>query len=207
MTLLQKQLREITVWRRRLLLNINSIFLFKRILTLSSNVSQIYKRRNPEVTVLYQLVQDYFEDWYGNYILKHGEVLPRYVEAEFRAYFKCGILAYGIARAYCASCRADFVVAFSCKKRGVCPSCSTKHMHSITAHLVENVLPKLPMRQWVLSVPKWIRYFIARESKLLSKVLRIFVNEIEKQLKKSSVGIEREARLGAVSFYLTVLRN
>ncbi len=74
------------------------------------------------------------------------------------------------------------------------------NMHSITAHLVENVLPKLPLRQWVLSVPKWIRYFIARESKLLSKVLRIFVNEIEKQLKKSSAGIESEARLGAVSF-------
>ena len=40
-------------------------------------------------------------------------------------------------------------------------------------HIVEEVLPKLPLRQWVLSVPKWIRYYLAKDPSLASQVLRI----------------------------------
>ena len=106
------------------------------------------------------LAQNTFLEWSGNYSLRHDEELPEYVEREFKGYFKCGILAHGFARTYCANCRGDFIVAFSCKKRGVCPSCNTKHMIFITLHLLEEVLPKLPLRQWVLSVPKWLRYHL-----------------------------------------------
>ena len=40
-----------------------------------------------------------------------------------RAYLDCGILAYGLVRARCEDCGASRSVAFSCKKRGFCPSC------------------------------------------------------------------------------------
>ena len=36
----------------------------------------------------------------------------------------CGILCFGFGRARCASGGQGFVVAFSCKGRGVCPSCN-----------------------------------------------------------------------------------
>lgn len=158
----------------------------------------IYKRRNPQATVFYQVVQNTFLEWSGNYSLRHDEVLPAYVEKEFNDYFKCGILAHGFARAYCASCGSDFIVGFSCKKRGVCPSCNTKHMTSITMHLLEKVLPKLLLRQWGQSVPKWLRYHLKKDAALASQVLRIFINEIEKQLKKSCDGITDDAKLGAL---------
>ncbi len=119
---------------------------------------------------------------------------------QFKAYFKCGILAHGFARAYCASCGGDYIVGYSCKKRGVCLSCNTKHIISITTHFLEEVLPKLPLRQWVLSVPKWLRYHLAKEAELASQVLRISIAEIEKQLKRSCDGIRDGAKLGAVSF-------
>ena len=80
-------------------------------------------------------------------------------------------------------------LAYSCKKRGVCPSCNTKHMIFITLHLLEEVLPKLPLRQWVLSVPKWRRYHLTKDAALASQVLRIFIDEIEKKLKKLCDGI------------------
>jgi len=68
-------------------------------------------------------------------------------------------------------------------------------------HLASEVIPKLPMGQWVLSVPKWIRYYLARDSSLASKVLRIFIDEIQKQLKTlSGTKISDEAKLGAISF-------
>ena len=92
-----------------------------------------------------------------------------------------GRLSYGFARARCV-CGTDLIIAFSCKRRGFCPSCNTKHMIATATHFIESVLAKLPLRQWVLSVPKWIRYYLARDASLASQVLRIFIDEIKKQL-------------------------
>jgi hypothetical protein len=54
--------------------------------------------------------------------------VPSYVEEELRGYLECGLLCFGFARAICMTCRTGFVVAFSCKGRGVCPSCNGRHM-------------------------------------------------------------------------------
>jgi len=51
-------------------------------------------------------------------------------------------------------------------------------------HLIEEVLPIVPVRQCVLSLPKVIRYYVARNDELLGKVLKIFIQEIERPLKK-----------------------
>ena len=47
-----------------------------------------------------------------------------HVERDFRRYLECGVLAHGFARAPCGQCGHDLPVAFSCKGRGVCPSCN-----------------------------------------------------------------------------------
>ena len=59
------------------------------------------------------------------------------------------------------TCRTGFVVAFSCKGRGVCPSCNGRHMAQTAAHLVDHVIPPVPVRQGVISVPKRLRRFLA----------------------------------------------
>nr|WP_238157921.1 transposase zinc-binding domain-containing protein [Klebsiella pneumoniae] len=51
----------------------------------------------------------------------------------------------------CEHCRAERLVAFSCKKRGFCPSCGARRMAESARHLVEEVFG--PRRQWVLSFP------------------------------------------------------
>ncbi|MCX7402354.1 MAG: transposase zinc-binding domain-containing protein [Planctomycetia bacterium] len=50
-----------------------------------------------------------------------------FVEEEFRGYLTCGLLCFGFARALCTQCTQTFVVAFSCKRRGVCPSYNARH--------------------------------------------------------------------------------
>ena len=50
--------------------------------------------------------------------------LPRYVQEELRGYLRCGVFAHGFVRAHCDGCGHDLLVAFSCKARGVCPSCA-----------------------------------------------------------------------------------
>jgi len=66
---------------------------------------------------------------------------PTYVKKAFRKYLECGIFANGFARARCDDCGHDYLVAFSCKGRGVCPSCNTRRMAEAAAHLSGHVFP------------------------------------------------------------------
>jgi len=52
----------------------------------------------------------------------------------------------------------------------------------------------------VLSFPKRLRYFLARDSDLLNRILRIFLNSAEKALLLCSPDAPDHARLGAVTF-------
>ena len=43
------------------------------------------------------------------------------------------------------------------------------------AHLADHVFPRLAVRQWVLAVPKRLRYFLRDDADLQDAVLRIFL--------------------------------
>ena len=141
--------------------------------------------------------------------LLDSDPLPFHVEAAFREYLRCGVLAYGWspaelttdacgvdgARAYCASCHHDFLVAFSCKGRDICPSCATRRMVETAAHLVDDVLPRVPYRQWVLSVPKRVRWHLRHKPEVVSGLLRVFLRAVETTLRQASPGAPPGARL------------
>jgi hypothetical protein len=55
------------------------------------------------------------------------------------------------------------LVPFSCKTRGVCPSCNARRAQDTAIHLTERVLPQAPYRQWTLSLPMQLRFLLARE--------------------------------------------
>ncbi len=92
-----------------------------------------------------------------------------------RAYLECGVLAHGFLRVHCDACGHDRLVAFSCKGRGFCPSCGGRRMADTAAHLVDRVLPEVPVRQWVLTLPYPLRYRCAWNAKLTTDVLRCFL--------------------------------
>ncbi|MCP3868698.1 MAG: hypothetical protein GY703_11500 [Gammaproteobacteria bacterium] len=97
------------------------------------------------------------------------------IEWEFRRYLDCGILAHGFASTHRPECGNNLLIAYSCKVRGVCPSCNTRRMTETAAHLVDHVFPPLPVRQWVLSVPKRLRWYLEREQKAVSAVQSHFL--------------------------------
>lgn len=94
-----------------------------------------------------------FETWHelasaGQFDGQGDHHTPRpYVRQTFRKYLECGIFAHGFACARCADCAHDYFVAYSCKGRGVCPSCNTRRMVETAAHLTDHVFPRLPVRQ------------------------------------------------------------
>lgn len=46
--------------------------------------------------------------------------------------------------------------------QGVCPSCNGRRMPQTAAHMVNHVIPPVPMRQRVISVPKRLRWFLGQ---------------------------------------------
>jgi hypothetical protein len=73
-------------------------------------------------------------------------------------------------------------------------------MAETAAHLVDHVLPRLPVRQWVLSLPKRLRYYLQHDREALNSTLRILLDEIERHLRAHSPGAGPDARAGAVAF-------
>ena len=160
---------------------------------------KIYNPRHPERTLLYQTVAEHYETWLdlasaGQFDGQGNYRTPKpYVRKAFAKYLECGIFAHGFARARCNDCGHGYFVAFSCKGRGVCPSCTTRRMVERAAHLSDHVFPHLPVRQWVLSVPKRLRYFMQRDGATLNTVLRIFLRVIAQ-----TPGARSEDRHGSV---------
>ncbi len=102
-----------------------------------------------------------------------GAALPGYVEQEFEDYLKCGRLEHGFLRVRCDTCHAEHLVAFSCKRRGFCPSCGARRMAESAALLVDEVFPEQPIRQWVLSVPYPLRFLFASRPEVARRKFRI----------------------------------
>ena len=165
-----------------------------------------YERRRPEKTPLHKIISENLASWLG-WRDEAERPVPGYVEEELRGYLECGILCFGFGRALCTGCGQGFVIAFSCKGRGVCPSCNGRHMAQTAAHLVDHVIPPVPVRQWVISVPKRLRGFLADRPAAVAALTRIFIEEIERLL-GAAAGVTSDAsapaaarpRLGAVSF-------
>jgi hypothetical protein len=108
------------------------------------------------------------------------------IEQEFEEYLKCGRLEHGFLRVCCDTCHAEHLVAFSCKKRGFCPSCGARRMGESAALLVDEVFPEQPVRQWVLSVPFPLRFLFASHPEVMGRVLGIVYRCIATHLIKKA---------------------
>jgi hypothetical protein len=130
-----------------------------------------YTPRDPSHTVLYNVIAEHLETFLAScHDDPEATGLPAYVQQEFYDYLRCGILAHGFLRLGCDTCHHELLVPFSCKRRGFCPSCAGRRMTQMAAHLVEQVIPWVPTRQWVVSVPLPLRYWTASSPDLTAKV-------------------------------------
>lgn len=150
-----------------------------------------YQRSRPELTPCYRIRQEKLDTFLADRQAK-GQPIPDYVVEEFKAYLKCGILSHGFLRLKCDSCQEEKIVAFSCKKRGFCPSCCTKRMVEASSHLLQNVLPVVPYSQFVVSFPVPLRYWLQANRKLYAKIHKIMIAQIHKYCidKAEAIGIK-----------------
>ena len=76
-------------------------------------------------------------------------------------------------------------------------------MAQAAAHLCDHVFPQLPVRQWVLSVPKRLRYYLQRDKGALNAALRTFLRVVQQSLQTHCPGAAKadpaSLHLGAVA--------
>ncbi len=157
-----------------------------------------YQSHRPEQTLLYQIVDEYYPA-FAALMAEQGKELPGYVQREFEEFLQCGRLEHGFLRVRCESCHAEHLVAFSCKRRGFCPSCGARRMAESAALLVDEVLPEQPMRQWVLSFPFQLRFLFASRPEIMGWVLGIVYRVIATHLVKKAGHTHQVAKTGAVT--------
>src|SRR6266700_3405865 len=153
-----------------------------------------YEPRDPSHTELYKVIADHLETFLTSLDADpDAKGLPAYVQREFYTYLQCGILAHGFLRLGCDTCPKELLLPFSCKRRGFCPSCAARRMAQTAAHLVECVIPWVPTRQWVVSVPIPLRYWMAASQDLTAKVHTIIRTTIGQYYVNQAVtrGLER----------------
>src|SRR5436309_8914408 len=165
-----------------------------------SNHKNEYRPRNPEDSLLYRTIAGHLETFLARQ-RERGREVPQFVEREMRAYLSCGILACGFLRLKCESCGKDRLLPLSCKGRSVCPSCCGRRMVDTAAHLVDRVFPRVPVRQWVLSLPFALRYRLAYDSTMTTAVLQVFIRSLFGFYRRLAhdYGIE-QTQCGAVTF-------
>lgn len=126
--------------------------------------------------------------------------LPRHVVKELRGYLACGVLAHGFCRVRCTACGKELLLPFSCKGRGVCPSCNGRRAEDTAVYLEEHVLPVARYRQWTLSLPLRVRWHLLRKPELVGPVLEVFLRALFGWQRGRARQLGVEGQPGAVSF-------
>ena len=73
-----------------------------------------------------RLVQQHAASFIAHTEDSTGSELPGFIKDEFDGFLECGILAHGFLRLRCGDCGHNKLLAFSCKRRGFCPSCGAR---------------------------------------------------------------------------------
>jgi hypothetical protein len=95
------------------------------------------------------------------------------VDEQVLRYLDCGLFENDFARIWCPDCAEEYLLAFSCTTRELCPSCAAKRSAGTAALLGEEVLAEVGHAQWVFVIPKILRpYFLHRRELLGGRRVR-----------------------------------
>ncbi len=136
--------------------------------------AQVYVPREPREGVLAPLVREWWPR-HVELIEAEGGTVPEFVHRAVERFLACGDANEGFITLKCSRCGTERALAFSCKVRGLCPSCGTRRMHDVADHLVKRVLPAVAVRQYVLSPPSELVGLLGARAEALSSLSRIFV--------------------------------
>ncbi len=165
---------------------------------------RVYRPRDPRKTSLYGLLDSLYDRvkgaWEERFERSYG-FWRGLVDEVVASYLACGLWQGGFARVRCRRCPEEFLVAFSCKERGVCPSCGAKRAAELAAFLQDEVVEQVGHAQWVFTIPKMLRVYFLHHRELLG-ALSLAAYETVRELMVAAVE-ENGFRPGMVSVVQT----
>ena len=137
-----------------------------------------YRPRDAAASPLYRAILDHLETHLAGRLRQRDVPAHPCAESALRAFLECGIPRFGVARFRCKDCGDSRFVPFSCKRRMACPSCDAKRAVVESGHALEGLLAEAPYRQWVLVLPKRLRYFVHRDARLPGEISRLLAGAL-----------------------------
>ena len=129
--------------------------------------------------VIQKIFQDHFSDFTEQYDDHYAKQYGKYriirIKETVERFNECGDYSKGIAQIKCTNpnCLHEYFRPFSCKSWYLCPSCNQKRIQLFAEHLSENLLLKLPHRQFVFTIPKLLRVYFKNDRTLFEEVSKI----------------------------------
>ncbi len=159
-----------------------------------------HNHRDPKTLAIFGALTEHLNPFLRATDIDH-QGLPQYVIRELHKFLECGVPEFGFSRWQCDGCTTGLVLPHSCKGRGFCPSCGGRRMSQTAANIIDQVIPLVPIRQWVISLPIPIRYLMAQDYKVLDHINRIINTVISSFYKKKgkSAGAKKPMT-GAITF-------
>jgi len=158
-----------------------------------------YRPRTARSSPLWQCVQaslrDFIEQYPERYQKHLGPIRPEW-ESTFNNYLRCGDLSQGFLRIRCQQCDHDYLLPFTCKQRGICPTCHQRRTLEKGKSLAEEICVYVPHRHWVFTIPKVIRNVFRKHPKRLSILCRM-VAEVLTECMRHATGMP-DGKVGIV---------
>ncbi len=131
----------------------------------TSSLQQLFRAHFPEPLARYE---SEFAKQLGKFRL---ERICKAVER----FLACGDYGRGIARIKCTNpdCGLEYFRPFSCSVFHLCPSCSQKSTLLLGEYMNEQLLLRLPHRQFVFTLPKVLRVFFRHDKRLHGEISRL----------------------------------
>ena len=132
-----------------------------------------YRPRDPEASPFFQVVREQFDEFERVYPERYQKAYGYWrpvIRTSIDKFVKCGDLKQGFARVRCPDCKAEYMVAFSCRQRGACPACAQKRSLILALRLNAEVFDAVPHRQWVFTIPRRLRVYFRYDRSLLGKL-------------------------------------
>ncbi len=130
---------------------------------------------NPLKDIVEDTLEDLLRSWETRFAKDLGSLHPR-VKKLFESFTRCGDFHFGFVRLRCVNpdCnkKDEKLLPFSCKVRGLCSSCGQRRAIEWAERMVEEVLPVVPYRQIVFTIPRRLRKFFLFDRSLYGDLCR-----------------------------------
>ncbi len=112
-------------------------------------VCRRYRPRQPRASPVWQVFRHHWPAYLirqeAGTSAKHGP-LAAPIPSAVTAFLRCGDLHAGFTRLRCTDCRHEYLLAFTCKQRGLCAACHQRRVLTEAPFIAEEVCAAVPHR-------------------------------------------------------------